>query len=809
MTIHLRSYQQTDVSAIRGAFAGNRAVLYVAPTGSGKCLGKGTPILMWDGHVRAVEHIKTGDILMGPDSRPRGVISTCIGHGLLYRVTPIKGEPYIVNEDHILCLQPTRKRIVPRYPSEEHSDNIVEITVRDYVGKTKWFKHLHKGVRTSASFGEWSEPLKISPYFLGLWLGDGLSRGSAVCNVDREITDYLYEYADELGMTVRKECSGDRPPIFHIVENDRAKGPGNNRLLQALRHYSLFNHKHIPLRFKTGSEDERLDVLAGIIDSDGHLGMRGDFELTLKNEELFSDVLFLARSLGFSCYKSEVQKTCGNNGVIGTYFRCNINGPLERIPCRVTRKRAPARRQKKNVLVTGIKVEPIGHGDYFGFELAGPDGRFLLGDFTITHNTVLFTYIAASLAARQRRAWILVHRQELLTQTSRALTEWGVDHALVSPQFSFVPHAALQVASVQTLVRRLDKLPAPDLIICDEAHHAVSPTYRTIIERHPVKLLGVTATPARLDGKGLGDMFSKMVIGPTVADLTRDGFLAPATVFAPPSQIDMQGVGKVAGDYARGETAARVDKPTITGDAVQHYTRICPGVPAIAFCVSVVHAEHVARDFAAAGYRAASVDGSMPDPQRRSLIQGLASGSVQVLTSCDLISEGLDIPSVTAAILLRPTYSLALARQQIGRALRPAAGKARAVILDHAGNVLRHGLPTEEIEWTLESGGRRKTGDGGKAVGVKQCAECFCAYPATADHCPECGTIPAKQPREVEQIAGDLVEFDAILADKRKAAARAEVGRAKTLDELKRIARERNYRYGWVLKMAQIKRISA
>jgi superfamily II DNA or RNA helicase len=410
----------------------------------------------------------------------------------------------------------------------------------------------------------------------------------------------------------------------------------------------------------------------------------------------------------------------------------------------------------------------------------------------------LFTYVAASLAAKQRRAWILVHRQELLTQTSRALTQWGVEHALISPQYSFQPHAQLQVASVQTLVRRLDKLPAPDLIICDEAHHAVSPAYRTIIDRHGAKLLGVTATPARLDGKGLGDVFSKMVIGPTVADLTRDGFLAPATVYAPPTQIDMQGVGKVAGDYARGETAARVDKPTITGDAVQHYTRICPGVPAIAFCVSVIHAEHVARDFCAAGYRAASVDGSMPDPQRRGLIQGLANGQIQVLTSCDLISEGLDISAVTAAILLRPTYSLALARQQMGRALRPAPDKARAIILDHSGNCLRHGLPTEEIEWTLESGGRRKKSDDGKTIGCRQCATCYAVSPLGSVTCRECGAAFEIKPREIETRDGELVEFAQVHADMAKAAKQREIQTARTREDLERIARQRGYAPGWV-----------
>lgn len=411
---------------------------------------------------------------------------------------------------------------------------------------------------------------------------------------------------------------------------------------------------------------------------------------------------------------------------------------------------------------------------------------------------VLFTYIASELAKRGKRAWILVHRQELLAQTSRNLTSFDVGHALVAPQYTMDPTAPLQVASVQTLVRRLDKLPPPDLIIADEAHHAVSPSWRAIIDAHPtVKVLGTTATPERLDGRGLGEMFQQMVIGPTVADLTDKGFLAPATIFAPPQLLDMRGVPKRMGDYAGDETAKRVDQPTITGDAVGHYQRICPGVPAIAFCASVLHAEHVAVQFAAAGFRAASVDGSTDDRERKRLIDGLGNGQVQVLTSCDLISEGLDIPAVTAAILLRPTHSLALARQQIGRALRPAPRKVKAIILDHVGNVTRHGLPTEEMDWTLDGGAEKRKKDKEKIASVRQCQECYRAYEAWRDHCPECGFVPEVSARVIKQIDGELVELSTIQRDREKADLQRALRQAKTLEDFQSIGREHGFKRGW------------
>jgi DNA repair protein RadD len=406
---------------------------------------------------------------------------------------------------------------------------------------------------------------------------------------------------------------------------------------------------------------------------------------------------------------------------------------------------------------------------------------------------VLFTYIASEMAKRGKRAWILLHRQELLSQTSRNLTAFGVDHGLVAPQYTMDQRALLQVASINTMSRRLDKFAPPDLIIADEAHHAISPSWREVIDAHPQsKVLGTSATPERLDGRGLSELFQRMVIGPTVQELTNSGFLAPATVYAPPQLLDMTGVAKRGGDYAKDQMAERVDEPTITGDAVAHYARICPGVPAIAFCASVLHAEHVTAQFKDTGFRSVSVDGSTDDRERRRRIDGLSSGQVQVLTSCDLVSEGLDVPGVTAAILLRPTQSLALARQQIGRALRPAPGK-RAIILDHVGNIPRHGLPTEEIEWSLEGGAAKKRGEAEKTLRLRQCPTCYRVH-TPGPTCPECGHAYESAPRTVKQIEGELQEVTEIESFRRKAAMQREVQEAKTLDQLIAIGKARKYK---------------
>ena len=300
--------------------------------------------------------------------------------------------------------------------------------------------------------------------------------------------------------------------------------------------------------------------------------------------------------------------------------------------------------------------------------------------------TVVFSYIAEQAGAKGNRVLILVHRRELLRQTSRTLDDFGVCHGMISAGMTtFIGHP-VQVASVQTLVRRMDRLRwDPDLIIVDEAHHATGKTTWGKVLAHytGAKILGVTATPQRLDGQGLGisagGMFDRLITGPTVAQLTAAGHLSPAVVFAPRQRVDLSGVHTRMGDFAQGELADAMDKPTITGDAVAHYRAHCPGEPAIAFCASVAHAEHVAETFQAAGYRAASIDGGMDSATRAQHIEDLGSGRLQVLTSCEIVSEGTDIPVVAAAILLRPTQSLGLYLQQVGRVLRPAPGKTHCI----------------------------------------------------------------------------------------------------------------------------------
>jgi len=420
--------------------------------------------------------------------------------------------------------------------------------------------------------------------------------------------------------------------------------------------------------------------------------------------------------------------------------------------------------------------------------------------------TVVFSHITSSAAARGNRVLILVHRAELLHQSSESLTSLGgVEHGLIAPGHTMTDHA-VQVASVQTLARRLGRIPTPDLIVMDEAHHAGAETWSKILRAYPdARIIGVTATPCRLDGTGLGKhvggFFDTMIQGPSISDLIAGGFLCPPKVYAPPTGLDLKSVKSRYGDYVKSELDAAVDKPKITGSAVEHYRRLCPGTPAICFCVSVAHAEHVAAEFKSAGFRAASVDGSMHDGARKAAIRGLGTGSVQVLTSCDIVSEGTDIPVVGAAILLRPTQSLGLYLQQVGRALRPYPGKQHAVILDHVGNVIRHGMPDSDREWSLEGRPRRGTPGESKdlTLKVKQCERCYVVH-TPAPKCPACGHEYDDMPLP-EQVAGELREIDEETAEFMRRARNRERGRlmsqAKSLEDMQDVAKQLGYSSGW------------
>lgn len=411
--------------------------------------------------------------------------------------------------------------------------------------------------------------------------------------------------------------------------------------------------------------------------------------------------------------------------------------------------------------------------------------------------TVTFAYIAKGAEKKGRRVLVLAHRQELLDQISDALARFYIRHGFIAAGYPSDTRAMVQVGSTQTVVRRTAQMQRPDLIVVDEAHHATKKnTLGQVLAAFPkAHVLGVTATPVRLSGEGMGEVFGSMVLGPSTADLIDAGRLAPVKVYAPPG-IDTSGLHMRGGDYAVGELVAAADKPQITGDAVDHYRRLADGKRAVAFCISVEHAQHVANAFCAAGYSAVRIDGGMERHERRRIVEAFRQGEVSVLTSCDLVSEGFDLPAIECGISLRPTASTGLWLQQVGRCLRIAPGKSHAIVLDHAGNTLRHGLPTEPRDWSLdgrEPAGKRDTAE--RPISVRVCSVCFSANRAGVSVCGSCGHPFPVQSRKVASVEGELQEITAVrVLSPEQSRAKQEQGTAQSLQALIELAKMRGYK---------------
>ena len=372
--------------------------------------------------------------------------------------------------------------------------------------------------------------------------------------------------------------------------------------------------------------------------------------------------------------------------------------------------------------------------------------------------TVIFSHISEQAAIKGNRVCILVHRSELVDQSSESLSKIGVEHGVITAGKELDLSKTVQVASVFTLVRRLHLIPADffGLIVVDEAHHAVAGSWKKTIDHFKkAKVLGVTATPERLDGKGLGNYFQDMIVGQDTAWLTANNYLAPAKVFAPTNKLDKTTLGKRGGDYKMEEAEEQMQQGGIMGDAVTHYQKHIYPSTAIAFCCTIEHAKAVSKAFTDAGISSTPLTGDNCK-DRKDIIKKLGTGEIKVVTSCQIISEGTDVPTVGGAILLRPTQSLSLYLQQVGRCLRPAKGKQYAIINDHVGNSITHGLPNQPREWSLEG---KKVRDKVKAPPLKVCDACFAVNPISAKECSDCGHVfKVKERRGLKRIQGDLIE---------------------------------------------------
>lgn len=401
--------------------------------------------------------------------------------------------------------------------------------------------------------------------------------------------------------------------------------------------------------------------------------------------------------------------------------------------------------------------------------------------------------IVAEMARRTtfngKRVMFLVHRKELVEQIFRTFVRWGVLMDLCD------------IGMVQTFTRRLKKLRRPALIITDENHHSLAQSYKRIYEHFPdVPRIGVTATPVRLNGDGLGDVNDKLIIGVSAKWLIENKCLAPYDYYAP-DIADLTGVHTKMGEYVTADIERAMIKNTVFGSAIKYYRQLADGKKAVCYCSSVRHSEATARAFRDAGINACHIDGTTPKAERDRIIADFRRGDISILCNVDLISEGFDVPDCECVILLRPTHSLTLFIQQSMRCMRYREGK-RAVIIDHVGNYARHGMPDDDREWTLDKKPRERLKNNENTDKVKQCPECFYTFasppPGQRAVCPHCGFVfqPAEREPEVQEST-ELIKITGFKLDY------SSPSECHSYAELLEYARTHGYKDGWAFYQAK------
>lgn len=404
------------------------------------------------------------------------------------------------------------------------------------------------------------------------------------------------------------------------------------------------------------------------------------------------------------------------------------------------------------------------------------------------------TSIAAGVAEgvykKGKTVMFCCHRDFLIEQTAETFSNVDLPYSYIAAGMPYNPYSKVQIASIDTLKRRKEKIRCPDLLFIDEAVHSAAAGWASVIEHYQAQgcfTIGLTGCPERTGGQGLGRWFKEMVVGPSTAELIDMGFLAKYKAFAP-SRVDLTGLHSRGGDFVKEEVDSRMDKPSITGNAVAEYRKIAAGKQAVAFCCSIKHSQNVAQAFNDAGFRAVHIGADTDKIERKKMIADYRAGHIKVLTSVDIFNEGFNLPAVEYAALLRPTQSLSIYIQQIGRVLRTSPGKEFAYISDHANNIERHGLPDQPRSWTLES--KEKKGGSGseKSIPIRQCPQCYYVSKPSAS-CVNCGHVYEIKSRTVDEIDGELTEIDRDMVQ-----ARQEKDDKKKLYALIGIAKKRNIR---------------
>lgn len=417
--------------------------------------------------------------------------------------------------------------------------------------------------------------------------------------------------------------------------------------------------------------------------------------------------------------------------------------------------------------------------------------------------TVIASFIIKSAVKRNRGVIFLAHLRELIDQASQKLDSLDIWNGVIMANHPRnAPAIPVQVASVQTLSRRINQgaPPPASVIVVDECHRSTSDSYQKILDHYPDAIvIGLSATPKRKNGKGLGEFYEKNVTVSSIKKLTDEGYLVPSRVFSV-DKPNLDAVKLIGGDYNEKELAQIMSRPDLVGDLVENYRKYGENRLAVVFAVNINHSKLIRDLFLKAEIKAAHVDGSDQSEkgkaERHRMLDAFSRGEIQVVSNVGILTEGWDCPPASCGIIARPTRSENLYLQMVGRFLRPHPGKKYAMILDHGGCVYEHGMPDEERDYSLDATPKRRIKKGrGSVVRFVRCRRCFATNEMGVDECVHCGNqLPKQKVRKISHDqGGQLKEVKEVDRDGRMV-----MKAVQAHQELTIIAEQRGYKKGWV-----------
>lgn len=712
----------------------------IVKSGTG-CHRAGQLVMMANGRRIPVEDIRVGDILRGDatedtyedgdGSSLRTVLSLCRGTDLMYEIRPVKGEPFVVNGDHVLSLVRTRKS-----SSDADAGTVVDVTVKEYLAWKPARRHLYKLYRTGVTtWLRYEASPSFSPWLLGILLGDGtLTRKRVwVTTADFEIVSKLRQCAQDLGMKlVHYGIDDPRCPTYGFVGHRRGRA-GHNWLYEQMVYYRLdgttSETKFIPDDFLFADVDDRRALLAGLLDSDGSL--QGNcYDFVTKSSRLADNVLFLARSLGLAAYMTPCVKK-DQHGTPGNYFRLNISGDFTGVVCVLARKRAAVRRQKKSVLRTGFTVRQVSDRPepYYGFTLDG-NGRYLLGDFTVTHNSgKTEIYCAALRYLYEERGWksiVVVPKKGLLHQTAERFEKYyrgdlkvgRIGDSIKDPGIVTVATAAtLQQFRPywKKLKGRYNRVEFPadpivkklvetrEIIALDETHHASSESWFDFCMFSAAKIRwGCSGSP--LKDSELSDMRMIGATGEILIDNEARGLVDIGVAAKPkivavcsenasgpelPTKLTLIRVGKkviqrrVCMPYADAYTKGYTENVHHNAAVVRAVTWLVDnGKKTLVLCRKKAHWLTLKKAIEGTGIEFLAVWGDTGIADRNRAKRLLDTGQIKLVLASTIWDEGEDVPGIEAAVFAEGVKANTNSIQRVGRAMRKKSGDNEAWIVD-------------------------------------------------------------------------------------------------------------------------------